>query len=160
MITVSPAAVQDAWNDLYNSTEEHAQLLVEEFAQEQPALCLFLTDHEERITAMADRGFLLLYGVWIWRAFQMEGRDDAAVTRSAIAAAYERNRRHAADMGASHKALLDSAREFTRNYHHYPLFGAVMNDIMEGQLESEHLNDDITGMMLLVVKTVIDVLDV
>lgn len=159
MITVSHASVQDAWNDLYNSSEEHAQLLVEEFAREQPYLCAFVTEHEEMISALADRGFLLLYGVWAWRAFQMEGRDDSTVSRMAIEAAYERNQDSAGGMGASNKELLDAAQEFTRSYRHFPLFGAIMNDIFEGQLDSEHMNDDISGMMLLVVKTVIDVLD-
>jgi hypothetical protein len=159
MITVSQAAVQDAWSELYNTTEEHAQALVEEFAREQPHLCAFLSEHEEMIESLADRGFLLLYGVWAWRAFQMEGRDDSTVSRGAIGAAYERNQLSAGMLGASNKELLDAAQEFTRNYRHYPLFGAIMNDVFEGQLESEHLNDDITGMMLLTVKTVLDVLD-
>jgi hypothetical protein len=159
MITVSQASVQDAWNELYNTTEEHAQDLVEEFAREQPCLCAFLSEHEEMIESLADRGFLLLYGVWAWRAFQMEGRDDSTVSRGSVEAAYERNQMNASLMGASNRALLDAAQEFTRSYRHYPLFGAIMNDIFEGHLESEHLNDDITGMMLLVVKSVIDVLD-
>ena len=39
------------------------------------------------------------------------------------------------------------------------MLGAIINDIMEGNMEGPHRADDITGMMVMCVKTVIDGLD-
>lgn len=160
MITVAQSAVDDAWNELYNSSEERAQELVEEFAHEQPHLAGFLVNAEEEISKLDDRGFLLLYGTWAWLAFKLEGRDDSTVTRGMIDASYERNTADRMRLeGITDSAMLEAARDFTAGYRHFPLLGAIINDVLEGEMESGRRDDDISGMLVVIVKTVIDCLD-
>jgi hypothetical protein len=68
LTTVPLSAIEDAWHDLYDTGEERAQELLEEFVREQPDLAAYLACAEEEINTLDDRGFLMLYGVWIWRA--------------------------------------------------------------------------------------------
>ena len=160
MQTVSPSAVEDAWNELYNTTEAHAGDLVDEFVREQPHLAEILGAAEEQINAIDDRGFLLLYGVWAWLAFRKAGRSRHAVSSVVAEATLARNQRDASWLeGAADKPLLDAATSFTRDYRQWPLFSAMISDIMQGELEREESADDITGILLIHAKSVIDALD-
>ena len=46
-----------------------------------------------------------------------------------------------------------------RGYRQWPLFSALIHDIMQGELEREQSADDITGILLLHAKTIVDSLD-
>ncbi len=160
MQAVSAAAVQDAWHDLYNSSDDHAESLVDAFIHEQPHLADLLARAESSISTVDDRGFLLLYGTWAWLAFRRAGRSNHPIPASAVAAALARNQLDAAWLqNSSDKSLLDSARHFTRDYRQWPLFSALIHDIMQGELEREQSADDITGILLLHAKTIVDALD-
>ena len=160
MQTVSAAAVQDAWHELYDTTEEHAAELLDQFVREQPALAQLLADAEEEIGAVDDRGFLLLHGVWAWLAFRRAGRSDHAVSGDVVAAVLARNLRQTQWLeGAGNRALLDAAQDFTRDYRQWPLLSALINDILQGEMEREESVDDITGLLLLHAKTAVDALD-
>ncbi len=160
MNTVPLSAIEDAWHDLYDTTEERAGELMDAFAREQPELAHYLTGAEEEISTLDDRGFLMLYGVWTWLAFKLNGRDRTMVTASAIDAAANRNYEDMSRMGSdSGKLIMDASAGFRKEFRQMPMLGAILNDVAEGQLESDHRSDDITGMIILCTKTVIDCLD-
>jgi hypothetical protein len=160
MDTVPLSAIEDAWHELYNTTEERAHELLDAFVKEQPELAHYLTEAEQEISKLDDRGFLLLYGVWIWFAFKLNGRDSTMVTATAVEAASNRNHTDMMRMGEAKQSLiLDAAADMRREFRQLPLLGAIINDIMEGQMEGDSRSDDITGMLVLCAKTVIDCLD-
>lgn len=160
MDTVPLSAIEDAWHELYNTTEERAHELLDAFVREQPELAHYLTETEQEISKLDDRGFLLLYGVWIWFAFKLNGRDSTMVTATAVEAASNRNHTDMMRMGEAKQSLiLDAAADMRREFRQLPLLGAIINDIMEGQMEGDSRSDDITGMLVLCAKTVIDCLD-
>ena len=160
METVPLSAIEDAWHELYETTEERTGELLDAFGMEQPELAAYLTEAEQEISALDDRGFLVLYGVWIWFAFKLSGRDAATVTTSAIEAASHRNHDDMARMDEAKSSLImDVSRDFRREFRQLPLLGAIINDVMEGKMESDSRSDDITGMIVLCIKTVIDCLD-
>jgi hypothetical protein len=160
MNTVPLSAIEDAWHEIYDTSEESASELLDAFAREQPELADYLTEAEQEISQIDDRGFLLLYGVWIWRAFKLNGRGGAMVSAGSIVAAADRNR---ADMERMQRAesglIMDASADFRKDFRQLPLLGAIINDIMEGRMESESRSDDVTGMIVLCAKTVIDCLD-
>ena len=54
---------------------------------------------------------------------------------------------------------VDAAAGFRREFRQLPMLGAIINDIMEGKMEGDSRSDDITGMLVICAKTVIDCLD-
>jgi hypothetical protein len=160
MNTVPLSAIEDAWHDLYDTTEERAQELMDAFVKEQPELAFYLSEAEQEIDKLDERGFLILYGVWVWQAFKMNGRDSTMVSATAVEAASNRNHADMMRIGEAKQSLImDASREFSKDFGQLPMLGAIINDIVEGQMEGEHRNDDITGMIVVCVKTVIDCLD-
>ena len=147
MNTVPLSAIDDAWHELYDSTEERAGELMDAFAKEQPELAAYLSGAEEEINTLDDRGFLMLYGVWAWLAFKLNGRDDTMVTATSIDAAANRNHEDMSRLGnASQSLIMDASRGFRKEFRQMPMLGAIVNDVAEGQMESQHRNDDITGI--------------
>jgi hypothetical protein len=160
MNTVPLSAIEDAWHELYDTTEERAQELVDAFAKEQPELAHYLSEAEQEISKLDDRGFLLLYGVWTWLAFKLNGRDTTMVTAGMIEAAANRNHEDMMRMeNAKQSLIMDTSRDFRKDFRQLPMLGAVINDLAEGQMEGDFRNDDITGMIVVCAKTVIDCLD-
>ena len=140
--------------------EEGSGELVEEFAREQPFLMTFLVTAEEEIEKMDDRGFLILYGMWAWLAFKYNGRSGTIVPASVIENARNANVREMETFNAAGDDAVDLAgRKLTKTYRQAPLLGAILNNVAEGEMESDHRQDDITGMLILEMKTVIDALD-
>ena len=102
----------------------------------------------------------MLYGVWTWLAFKLNGRDGTMVTATAIEAASNRNHADMMRIGEAKQSLImDASREFSKSFKQLPMLGGIINDIVEGQLEGENRQDDITGMIVVCAKTVIDCLD-
>jgi hypothetical protein len=160
MNTVPLSAIEDAWHELYDSTEERAGELVEAFMKEQPELAAYLGEAEQEIGALDDRGFLTLYGVWTWLAFKLNGRDSTMVTAPMIEAAANRNHEDMVHMSRAKQSLImDASRAFRQDFRQLPMLGAIIDDLAEGQMESAHRNDDITGLIVICAKTVIDCLD-
>ena len=160
MNTVSLSAIEDAWHEIYDTTEERAGELMDAFAKEQPELAHYLSEAESEISKLDDRGFLMLYGVWAWYAFKLNGRDSTMVTATAIEAASNRNHEDMMRMEQAKQALvMDVSADFRKEFHQLPMLGAIINDVMEGKMEGESFNDDITGMIVLCAKTLIDCLD-
>ena len=160
MNTVSLSAIEDAWHEIYDTTEERAGELMDAFAKEQPELAFYLSEAESEISKLDDRGFLMLYGVWAWYAFKLNGRDTTMVTATQIEAASNRNHTDMQHMEQAKQSLvMDASSDFRKEFHQLPMLGAIINDVMEGKMEGENFNDDITGMIALCAKTVIDCLD-
>lgn len=161
MLTAVPlSAIEDAWHEIYDTTEERAGELMEAFYKEQPDLAAYLASAEEEIGTMDDRGFLMLYGVWIWQAFKLNGRDTTRVTAAAIEAAADRNFADVMRLqNEQTKLVMDASADFRAEFRQAAMLGAIVNDIMEGKMEGESRADDITGMMVMCAKTVIDCLD-
>ncbi|HEX2748051.1 MAG TPA: hypothetical protein VHM91_08640 [Verrucomicrobiales bacterium] len=160
MNTVPLSAIEDAWNEIYNTTEERAHEILTSFMKEQPELTLYLSEAEQEIDKLDDRGFLTLYGAWAWLAFKLNGRDSTMVTATAVEAASERNHSDMMRMGEAKQSLImDAAKDFSKDFRQLPMLGAIINDLMEGQMEGESRQDDITGMIVVCAKTVIDCLD-
>ena len=160
MNTVPLSAIEDAWHELYDTTEERAQELLAAFAKEQPELAHYLSEAEQEISKLDDRGFLLLYGVWAWLAFKLNGRDSTMVTATMIEAASNRNHEEMMRMeNAKQSLIMDASQEFRKDFRQLPMLGAIINDLVEGQMDGENRNDDITGMIVVCAKTVIDCLD-
>ena len=160
MNTVSLSAIEDAWHEIYDTTEERAGELMDAFAKEQPELAVYLSEAESEISKLDDRGFLMLYGVWAWYAFKLNGRDSTMVTATQIEAASNRNHEDMQRMEqAKQNLVMDASADFRKEFHQLPMLGAIINDVMEGKMEGGNFNDDITGMIVLCAKTVIDCLD-
>jgi hypothetical protein len=82
------------------------------------------------------------------------------VTATAVEAASERNHSDMMRMGEAKQSLImDAAKDFSKDFRQLPMLGAIINDLMEGQMEGESRQDDITGMIVVCAKTVIDCLD-
>jgi hypothetical protein len=161
MQTVQENAIEDAWHQLHHEAipEEDVQDLVDEFYQEQPVLMGFLLSMEDDVTNADDEGFFVLYGAWIWLAFKISGRDDRMVTEQAVEAAYQRNVKEMEELNAAGPSTAEAqARGMTKSYRQMPMLAAVLTEIMEGEMEGNRV-DDLTGMLTLHLKTIIDCLD-
>ena len=160
LTTVPLSAIEDAWHELYDTTEERAQELFSEFVREQPDAAAYLACAEEEINVLDDRGFLMLYGVWAWLACKLNGRDTTRITATALEAAAERNHADMMRMQEDRsRQVMDASAQFRAGFRQLPLLGAIINDVMEGQMEGQSRQDDITGMIVLCVKSLIDCLD-
>ena len=160
MNTLPLSAIEDAWHELYDTSEERAGELLDAFVKAQPELAHYLSEAESEIDTLSDRGFLMLYGVWAWLAFNMNGRDSSMVTATAIEAAANRNHADMMRMEQAKQSLvMDVSADFRKDFRQLPMLGAIINDVMEGKMEGDSLSDDVTGMIVLCAKTVIDCLD-
>ena len=154
------SAINDAWHEVYDSTEERAQKWLDKFAHEQPLLLEFVLSMEEDIEKMDDRGFLTLYAVWIWLTFKNNGRSVSSVSERTISAAFESamHVKEALDHDKE-KNVMDAAGGFSLGYKNLAMLGAIAHDVHAGEFESGRTTDDITGMILLVARALIDALD-
>jgi hypothetical protein len=154
------SAVNDAWHDVYDTDEAAVQAKLDTFAREQPVLLQYVLTCEEDIEKLDDRGFLTLYALWIWLAFKKNGRDASPVSESTINGAFETNMsiKEVLDHDTS-GSVMDAADGFALHYKHQAMLGAIAHDVHAGELESGRTTDDITGMILLTARTIIDALD-
>ena len=160
MPTVPPSAVTDAWNELNIEDDEKLAMHVAQFRMEQPVLAGFLQAAEEAIAERDDRGLVFFYGMWAWLAFKKCGGAAHEVTEERIEAAWEENEEEMQELAAVDETRwLHSARALTREYRQMALLGAMTESIMDPGLTDRPRTDDLSGIILLHVKTAIDALD-
>ncbi len=166
MQTIPITAIDDAWEELNEAEDQDHDddgdpqgepAIVAEFAEEQPHVLAFLVAGEETIEKMDDRGILIFYGMWAWLSFKYNGRSETLVTEQSLHTAFERNmqemKKLEADVGnVSHKSM----RAMTANYPQMPLLGAIIQNLAEGDVETEGREDDLSGMILIYAKSVVD----
>lgn len=160
MPTVPPSAVTDAWNELNIEDDEKLAIHVAQFRAEQPVLAGFLQAAEEAIADRDDRGLVFFYGLWAWLAFKKCGGATHEVTEDRIEAAWEENEEEMQELAAvDQRRWLHSARSLTSQYRQMALLGAMTESIMDPGLTDRPRSDDLSGIILLHVKTAIDALD-
>ena len=160
MPTVPPSAVTDAWNELNLEEDERLAAHVAGFRLEQPVLAGFLQAAEEAIAERDDRGVVFFYGLWAWLAFKKCGGATHEVTEERLEAAWEENERGVAELeAAGDRQWLHQARGLTRDYRQMALLGAMTESIMDPGLVNRVVHDDLSGIILLHVKTAVDALD-
>ena len=160
MPTVPPSAVTDAWNELNTVDDEKLAIHVAQFRAEQPVLAGFLQAAEEAIADRDDRGLVFFYGLWAWLAFKKCGGATHEVTEERIEAAWEENEEEMQELAAvDQRRWLHSARSLTSQYRQMALLGAMTESIMDPGLTDRPRSDDLSGIILLHVKTAIDALD-
>ena len=160
MPTVPPSAVTDAWNELNIEDDEKLATHVAEFRAQQPVLAGFLQAAEEAIAERDDRGLIFFYGLWAWLAFRKCGGATHEVTEERIEAAWENNDEEVQELGAVEQShWLHEARSLTRDYRQMALLGAMTESIMDPGLTDRPRSDDLSGILLVHVKTAIDALD-
>ncbi|MDB6070368.1 MAG: hypothetical protein JWL81_1539 [Verrucomicrobiales bacterium] len=160
MPIVPPSAVTDAWNELNIEDDEKLATHVAQFRAEQPILAGFLQAAEEAIAERDDRGLIFFYGLWAWLAFRKCGGATHEVTEERIEAAWENNEEEMHQLeAASQLRWLNEARSLTSEYRQMALLGAMTESIMDPGLTDRPRTDDLSGIILLHVKTGIDALD-
>ena len=160
MPTVPPSAVTDAWNELNLEDDEQLAIHVAQFRAEQPVLAGFLQAAEEAIADRDDRGLMFFYGLWAWLAFRKCGGAAHEVTEERIEAAWEENEEEMQELAAvDERRWLHSARSLTSEYRQMALLGAMTESIMDPGLTDRPRTDDLSGVILLHLKTAIDALD-
>ena len=160
MPAVPPSAVTDAWNELNLEDDDHLSTHVSQFRAAQPVLAGFLQAAEEAIAERDDRGLIFFYGLWAWLAFQKCGAANHEIDEERIDAAWSENElamQHLA--AAGDERWLHHARSLTREYGQMALLGAITESIMDPGLTDRPRADDLSGIILLYVKTAIDALD-
>ena len=160
MPIVPPSAVTDAWNELNIEDDEKLAVHVAQFRSEQPVLAGFLQAAEEAIAERDDRGLTFFYGLWAWLAFRKCGGATHEVTEERIEAAWDNNEDEMHELeAASQLRWLNEARALTSEYRQMALLGAMTESIMDPGLTDRPRTDDLSGIILLHVKTAIDALD-
>ncbi|MES2705552.1 MAG: hypothetical protein V4726_03005 [Verrucomicrobiota bacterium] len=155
-----PSAVTDAWNELNTEDDDRLTDHVALFRQEQPILAGYLQAAEEAISSRDDRGLIFFYGLWAWLAFKKCGGATHEVTEERIEAAWDENERQMEILGAaSELQWMRGARHLTRDYPQMALLGAVTESVMDPGLTDTPRTDDLSGVILLHVKTAIDSLN-
>lgn len=82
------------------------------------------------------------------------------VTEERIEAAWEENEDEMSELeAADDRRWLQEARTLTRDYRQMALLGAMTESIMDPGLTDRPRSDDLSGIILLHVKTAIDALD-
>lgn len=161
MPIVPPSAVTDAWNELNIEDDDRLTDHVALFRSEQPVLAGYLQAAEEAVSSRDDRGLIFFYGLWAWLAFKKCGGAEHEVTEQRIDAAWDQNELEMEMLGAGSKLQwLHGARAITRDYRQMALLGAVTESVMDPGLTDQPRTDDLSGVILMHVKTAIDCLDV
>lgn len=159
MPAVPRSAVLDAWNEL-NQEDADPAAFAARFAVAQPVLSGWLRAAEDGIAGQDDRGLLYFLGIWIWLAFTRAGGATTEVTEDRILAAWENNVREMEELNAAPESRwLHHARAMTRDYRQGPLLAAVTEAVMDPGLTDKPRTDDLSGLIILHAKSVIDALD-
>lgn len=160
MPVVPVSAVTDAWNELNCGDDEALAATVSRFRAEQPALAGYLQAAEESIAEKDDRGLVFFYGLWAWRAFRLAGGAEGEITEDMIGDIWDANEEEVRFLEASSPSRwLSHARGLTAGYRQMALLGAVTEAVMDPGLTDNPRTDDLSGVILLHVKTAIDCLD-
>ena len=160
MPKVPRSAVIDAWNELNAAEDEPLEIQVARFRAAQPVLAGFLQAAEERLAERDDRGLVFFYGMWAWLAFRKCGGAKHEVTEERLEAAWDQNEDEMAALAAAdERGWLHQARGLTRDYAQMALLGAMTESLMDPGLTDRPRSDDLTGLILLHLKTAIDALD-
>ncbi len=160
MPRVPRSAVIDAWNELNTAEDEPLAIAVARFRAAQPILAGFLQAAEERLAERDDRGLVFFYGLWAWLAFRKCGGASHEVTEERIEEAWEQNQEEVEALAAAdERRWLHQARGLTREYPQMALLGAMTESLMDPGLTDRPRSDDMSGLILLHLKTAIDALD-
>jgi hypothetical protein len=162
MRIVEPEAIEEAWQTLHSETvsEQEVDRLVDAFMRQQPALMAYLMSLEEQIPDEEQAGFMFMYGVWVWQAFKISGRPERMVTENQVEAAHKANMTQMMELDATGPAhSWQYAKAMTGSYRQMPILAAAISELMEGELDGQNRTDDIIGLCLLTIKSVIDSLD-
>ncbi len=160
MQTIPISAIDDAWAEIMEAEETGSPELIDEFASEQPFIMTYLVSVEEEIEKLDDRGSIILYGMWAWLSFKYNGRSGTIVTAATIENARNANVKEMEELSAAGTTAHSKASiDLTHSYRQMPLLSAILTNVSEGAVESMHHLDDINGLILLEMKTVIDALE-
>lgn len=159
MTAVPLSAVNDAWHQLNESDRESVRSWVEQFRREQPVLSGFLLAAEENLSNHNERGSLLLMGLWAWLACRLSGVRSREISEEMIESVYDANEQQMRCLDAAGDAdFMDEASNWTTTYPQMPLLGAMVNELMGGEMEETRRVDDMLGILILFLKTTIDCL--
>jgi hypothetical protein len=160
MKTIPIATVDRIWDHVNQASEAQTLGLAQRFQEQQPALMIYLLASEEAIESGEEPGWLLSLGGIVFEIMTSEKPGLPMVPPEQIDEAEAANVAFLEKLEeGSEMDWMTAVQKTMAMYNQWPLLGAVIEALMEGQEESPELASDAVGTALLALKTVIDCLD-
>jgi hypothetical protein len=162
MKTISLELVEEVWDRVNQVDERAARKLADRMQKEQPFIMMYLlaAAEGEEPEGRADRGRLIELGLTAWQVMATAQPRLGLVSGEELLAAEQANVRFLEKLDDGPEAhYQDAAASLFRNYNQMPLLGAMLEALMSGNEDTPELADDLIGLDLLHLKTVIDCLD-
>lgn len=156
---IPEALVEETWLEVGALSESQARKQMEQIAKSQPALLAFVLAATADLPTDAQQVAVYLYAV-IHRMFEKSAGRLTPATPQAVEAAFEGNKTFLGKFEHAHERFLEKAAETAASSQPF-----VMKYLVEALLESPEgddpvvLSDEEIGLIFLVLKTAIDILD-
>jgi len=151
--------VEETWLEVGALSESQARRQMDQIAKSQPALLAFVLAATGDLSTDAQQVAVYLYAV-IHRMFEKSAGGLTPATPQSIEAAYEGNQAFLGKFEHAHERFLEKAAESVASSQPF-----VMKYLVEALMETPEgddpvvLSDEETGLILLVLKTVVDIFD-
>lgn len=159
MGAISEALVDETWQEIGRLSETQARSRMDQIARAQPHLLAFVLGTTGNLRADAQQVAVYLFAV-IHRMFEKAVGRLTRAKPPEIDVAYERNQRFLEKFEHSHPRFLEQAAKSMTSSQPF-----VMKYLVEALMETPEgdapvaLSEEETGLIFLVLKTVVDILD-
>jgi hypothetical protein len=170
MQTISFETVEKVWTELETLGEEEFPALVAEFSDSQPLLMAYLLAAGEDVLSESEEELLFYLGVAAWRMMTAGDNSPAEATEPVLDKVEEANyawmENFAVDSDEEFEGLMDQLLEDYNQQHILSsvidVIGTEIEDSEDPDVETDAadiVREESFGLMLFVVKTVVDCLD-
>jgi hypothetical protein len=156
---IPEALVEETWLEVGAFSESQARRQMEQIAKSQPALLAFVLATTGDLPTDAQQVAVYLYAV-IHRMFEKSAGRLTPATPQSVEAAYEGNQAFLGKFEHAHERFLEKAAESVASSQPF-----VMKYLVEALMETPEgddpvvLSDEDIGLIFLVLKTAVDILD-
>ena len=160
MNPISAEIVESTWQEMSQLTPESVFPLVDEFSKKQPDVLAYLMAAGGDIFSEYERELLFYVGVVVWRMMSRGDHPLPMISLPEIEKAEDANYNTLEALaGDSEGDFIVAAENMFRQYNQVEVLRYVVEAIMEDEENEETISEESKGLMLIVLKTVIDCFD-
>src|SRR5262249_28543581 len=127
MKTITGKIIDRTWKRVNETTEDEAQVLMDEMAKQQPFIVAYLLAVEETMMSGQDRGQLMLIGLILWKIFFAENPNLRRVSKEDLETAEEANIKFLEELEAgSEMDHMSALQHLMATYNQIDLLNAVI----------------------------------
>lgn len=160
MKPISSGIVEKTWKKLSSMSPLKAPRLINDMSKQQPLILAYLMAAGEDMLNQDEKELLLYLGVVVWQIMSQGSAPLPKVTEETLDAIENSNVKMLEYLeGESEIDFIETVENIFTNYNQTEVLKYVVEALMEEEDEESFIRDEVKGIMLIYLKTVIDCFD-